>query len=207
MEQCFKDCQAHDPLSTVYSDHKIVVTKLRLSLLANGKTTTAKRTSFDWHCFSTSHSVRESYTVKVKNRFEALYQLEEKHSVNDLYTTMIKAQMDAAEKCIPKKKRVKKRVPWEKELVKDKRNELKKAYLKNKRLPNSDNANYLKQRKRNFKLHMTANKWNIWPRNALRLKTLQCSIRQKTTWDTINEITGRTPSATGGLIKAKLLNS
>ena len=147
MEQCFKDCQAYDPLSTVYSDHKIVVTKLRLSLLANGKTTTAKRISFDWHCFSTSHSVRESYTVEVKNRFEALYQLEEKHNVNDLYTTMIKAQMDAAEKCIPKKKRVKKRVPWEKELVKEKRNELKKAYLKNKRLPNSDNANYLKQAK------------------------------------------------------------
>ena len=69
--------------------------------------------------------------MEVKNRFEALYQLEEKHTVNDLYTTMIKAQMDAAEKCIPKKKRVKKRVPWEKELVKEKRNELKKAYLKN----------------------------------------------------------------------------
>ena len=146
MEQCLKDYQAYDPLSTVYSDHKIVVTKLRLSLLANGKTT-AKRTSFDWHCFSTSHSVREAYTVEVKNRFEALYELEEKHTVNDLYTTMIEAQMDAAEKCIPKKKRVKKRVPWEKELVKEKRNELKKAYLKNKRPPNSDNANYLKQAK------------------------------------------------------------
>ena len=129
MEQCLKDCQAYDPLSTVYSDYKIVVTKLPLSLLANGKTT-AKRTSFDWHCFSTSHSVRESHTVEVKNRFEALYQLEEKHTVNDLYTTMIKAQMNAAEKCIPKKKRVKKRVPWEKELVKEKSNELKKAYLK-----------------------------------------------------------------------------
>ena len=178
MEQCLKDYQAYDPLSTVYSGHKIVVTKLRLSLLANGKTT-AKRTSFDWHCFSTGHSVREAYTVEVKNRFEALYQLEEKHSVNDLYTTMIKAQMYAAEKCIPKKKRVKKRVPWEKELVKDKRNELKKAYLKNKRLPNSDNANYLKQRKRNFKLHMTANKWNIWPRNALRLKRCSAASGKK----------------------------
>ena len=104
MEQCLKDYQAYDPLSTVYSDHKIVVTKLRLSLLANGKTT-AKRTSFDWHCFSTSHSVREAYTVEVKNRFEALYEIEEKHTVNDLYTTMIEAQMDAAEKCIPKKGR------------------------------------------------------------------------------------------------------
>ena len=43
--------------------------------------------------------------MEVKNRFEALYDLEEKHTVNDLYTTMIEAQMDAAEKCIPKKGR------------------------------------------------------------------------------------------------------
>ena len=34
--------------------------------------------------------------MEVKNRFEALYELEEKHTVNDLYTKMIKAQMDAA---------------------------------------------------------------------------------------------------------------
>ena len=65
VEQCLKDYQAYDPLSTAYSDHKIVVTKLRLRFLANGKTI-AKRTSFDWHCFSTSHSVREAYIVEVK---------------------------------------------------------------------------------------------------------------------------------------------
>ena len=90
-----KDCQAYDSFSTVYSDHKIVVTKLRLSLLANGKTT-GKRSSFNWRCFSTSHSVREAYTVEVKNRFETLYEIKEKHTVKDLYTTRIKAQMDAA---------------------------------------------------------------------------------------------------------------
>ena len=42
------------------------------------------------------------------NRFEALYELEEKHTVNDLYTTKINAPMDAAEKCILKRKRVEK---------------------------------------------------------------------------------------------------
>ena len=42
---------------------------------------------------------------------------------------------------------LKKRVPWEKELVKEKRSELKKAYMKNKRLPNSNIANHLKQAK------------------------------------------------------------
>ena len=47
------------------------------------------------------------YFGSYKNRFEALYELEKKHSVNDMYTTMINAHMDAAEKCIPERKRVK----------------------------------------------------------------------------------------------------
>ena len=48
------------------------------------------------------------YFGSYKNRFEALYELEKKHTVNDLYTTMINAHVDAAEKCIPKRKGVKK---------------------------------------------------------------------------------------------------
>ena len=71
-----KDCQAYDSFSTVYSDHKIVSTKLCLSLWANGKPT-AKHSNFD---------LREAYNVEVKDCFEAVYELEEKHTLNDLYT-------------------------------------------------------------------------------------------------------------------------
>ena len=71
-----KDCQTYDSVSTVYSDHKIVSTKLCLSLRANGKPT-AKRTNFD---------LREAYNVEVKDCFETVYELEEKHTLNDLYT-------------------------------------------------------------------------------------------------------------------------
>ena len=58
---------------------------------------------------------------------------------------MINAHIDAAEKCTRKSKRVKKLVPWKEELVKEKRSVLKKAYLKNKHIPNYDNSNHLKQ--------------------------------------------------------------
>ena len=61
-----------------------------------GKQLANNNNSFNWRCFSTSHSVREAYTVEVKNRFDALYEIKEKHTVKDLYTTRIKAQMDAA---------------------------------------------------------------------------------------------------------------
>ena len=63
----------------------------------------------------------------------------------DIILLMINAHIDAAEKCTRKSKRVKKLVPWKEELVKEKRSVLKKAYLKNKRIPNYDNSYHLKQ--------------------------------------------------------------
>ena len=113
--------------------------------------------------------------------------------------------MDAAEKCIPKKKRVKKRVPWEKELVKEKRNELKKAYLKNQRLPNSDNANYLKQAKEELQAANDSEQVEYLAQKCAEIENAAVQHQAKRVQDTINEITGRTSSATGGLIKAKLL--
>ena len=70
--------------------------------------------------------------MEVKNRFEALYEIKEKtHCERSVYYNDQGPNGYSLEKCIPRKKRLKKRVPWEKELVKEKRNELKKAYLKN----------------------------------------------------------------------------
>ena len=114
--------------------------------------------------------------------------------------------MDAAEKCIPKKKRVKKRVPWEKELVKEKRNELKKACLKNQRLPNSDNSNYLKQAKEELQAAYHSEQVEYLAQKCPEIENAVVQHQaKKKTWDTINEIPERTSSATGRLIKAKLL--
>ena len=113
--------------------------------------------------------------------------------------------MDAAEKCIPNKKRVKKRVPWEKELVKEKKNELKKACLKNQRLPSSDNANYLKQAKEELQAAYDSEQVEYLAKKCAEIENTVVQHQAKKTWDTINEITGRTSSATGRLIKAKLL--
>lgn len=58
---------------------------------------------------------------------------------------MMNAHIDAAEKCTRKSKRVKKLVPGKEELVKENRTVLKKAYLKNKHIPNYDNSYHIKQ--------------------------------------------------------------
>ena len=94
--------------------------------------------------------------------------------------------MDAAEKCILKRKRVqKKRVPWVKELVKEKRNELKKAYMKNKRLPNSDNANHLNQAKEELQAAYYNEKAEYLAQKSAQIENTTVQLNVKRAWDTL----------------------
>ena len=90
-------------------------------------------------------------------------------------------------------------MPWEKELVKEKRNELKKAYLKNKRLPKSDNANYLKQAKEELQAAYDSEQVEYLAQKCAEIENAAVQHQAKRVWDTTNEITGRTSSATGRL--------
>ena len=106
--------------------------------------------------------------------------------MNDLYTTMINAHKDAAEKCILKRKRVqKKRVPWVKELVKEKRSELKKAYMKNKRLPNSDNANHLNQAKEKLQAAYDNEQAEYLAQKCAQIENTAVQLNAKRAWDTL----------------------
>ena len=90
---------------------------------------------------------------------------------------------------------LKKRVPWEKELVKEKRSELKKAYMKNKRLPNSNIANHLKQAKEELQAACD----NEQAEYLAEIEKAAVQHQSKRAWETINEITGKTSSATDRL--------
>ena len=48
-------------------------------------------------------SIKEAYTVEVKNRFEALYQDIENHAANDIYSALMEAHEGAATKYVPKR--------------------------------------------------------------------------------------------------------
>ena len=94
--------------------------------------------------------------------------------------------MDAAEKSILKRKRVqKKRVPWVKELVKEKRNELKKAYMKNKRLPNSDNANHLNQAKEELQAAYDNEQAEYLAQKCAQIENTAVQLNAKRAWDTL----------------------
>ena len=123
-----KDCQAYNSFNVLQSDHRIVSVKLKLSLRRNLKPHCDSPP--DWQLYSSDKSIQDAYSVEVSNRFEVLSQdiNSDSTTANDIYSTIVQAHKDASEKCIPKKKHKKKRVPWEDKRVSEKRGNLKQAH-------------------------------------------------------------------------------
>ena len=66
-----KDAQAYNNFASKASDHRIVSTKVRLSLRSNHKGA-MRRTNYDWKKVKDDNEVQERYTPTVMNRFHAL---------------------------------------------------------------------------------------------------------------------------------------
>ena len=101
------------------SDHLIVTAKIRLSLRKNA-TRTATTKYYDWALLN-NRVIRDKYVAELTNRFETLQEKTEKGTPNDEYENFVNAHFEAAAKCIPRKPRIKYRVPWETLAVREKR--------------------------------------------------------------------------------------
>ena len=79
------------------------------------------------------------------------------------------------------------------------RSELKKAYMKNKGLPDSSNANDPKQAKEELQAAYDNGQAEYQAQKYAEIENAIMQHQAKRAWDTINEITGKTSSATGRL--------
>ena len=195
------NCEAYSTFSTVKSDHRIVTAKFRLSLRVN-KNLSKNRVRYDWGKLIGDEDVRTSYTIDVKNRFEALKCLDDDNNSNSIYNNIVNAHENAAEANIPKMERKKNRIPWENKEIIDKREKLKEAYESSTRRLTRANKSALDNAKQKldeaYKQELEAyiqEKTNIIQHAA---ENQQSSLA----WATVNEITGRKKTDRGKL-KAK----
>ena len=118
------NCQAYNSFEGVYSDHRIVTSKFRLSLRANKKTS-SKFPPYNWSALATNAELKEQYSVAVYNKFSALQATIAKPSPNETYNNFVLSHEEAAKDNIPLKPKSKKHIPWESDSIKDKRMKLK----------------------------------------------------------------------------------
>ena len=149
-----KDCQASNSFCLLNSDHRIVSTRMQLSLRSIKKVKAKSNLPHGWQLFKSDCSIKEAYTVEVNNRFEALYQDIENYTANEIYSALSEAHEEAAPKYVPKRKGKKKRVPWENEKIREKRKCLKTAHNQKRmahQLPNTQK--HLKKPRKISRMH------------------------------------------------------
>ena len=123
------NCEAYNTFSTIKSDHRIVTGKFRLSLRVK-KNQSTNRVRYDWEKLLYDENIKTSYTVDVKNHFEALQELDEVNNANSIYTNIMSAHEEAAKSNIPIKEKLKERVPWENKYITSKREAVKETSKK-----------------------------------------------------------------------------
>ena len=117
------NCEAYSSFEGVFSDHRIVTAKIRLSLRRNAARTTTT-VHYDWSLLY-NRDISDKYTLALRNKFDALQEKSETHTPNDKYENFVKFHLEAAAECIPTKQRAKSRVPWETLAVRTSRKMLK----------------------------------------------------------------------------------
>ena len=132
------NCEAYSSFEGVSSDHRIVTTKLRLSLRKNA-TRTATTKHYDWALLN-NRDIRDKYALELRNRFETLQEKTEKGTLNDEYENFVEAHLEAASKYIPIKPRTKYRVPWDTLAAREKRALVKTAFKCYRKNPTNTNA-------------------------------------------------------------------
>ena len=183
------NCEAYNTFQGVYSDHRIVSLKIRLSLRANKKQA-LNRTLYDWSTLS-DPNICNHYSIVVKNRFSALQADDENPTANSTYENFVTTHHEAAAECIPVKPKIKRRVPWESKQVIAKRESLKKASNVKRTKPTKTNITKFKKAQKDL-VDTYESEQRMYILNQIdKIKNATENRQSSIAWKIVNEVTGR----------------
>ena len=201
-KNCALNCEAYNSFFTVGSDHRIVTAKLRLSL-RQSKSSINKKVRYDWNKLITDDNIKELYTVEVKNRFQALQDLDgNEESSNKIYANIVSAHDEAAKKCIPVKKKVKQHVPWLNDDIVKKRKAMLEALDYSNRVKTRSSKKKLDDAKAKLEEAYIKEQENYAQGKVEEIRAAADHQKSKIVWETVNEFTRR-KGTNKGQIKAK----
>ena len=190
--------EAYNIFSSIGSDHRAVVARVKLSLRMNK--TPKRKTSYDWSTLMNNSDLQQQYNVAVRNRYAAL--MKDQDTVTERYQHFIDANNETAEKLIPKKKKVLKNIMAEDLDVEKARKEVKNAYNAYEKRPSRSKQKELQKRKECLQkayLEVEAKELDEMIR---QVETADNQRRHGESWKLINKITGR-KAARKCMIKGK----
>ena len=108
------NAEAYNSFESLNSDHRIVTTKIRLSVRANKPK--VRSDIFQWEALQNNDSTRTQFGISVRNRYQVLcneVDLDAPSINSELYDNMVSACKEAVEEVIPKSPKIRSQLPWE----------------------------------------------------------------------------------------------
>ena len=195
-----KNTEAYNFFSSLGSDHRVVVCKVKLSLRKSKRP--PRKTFYDFSKLRVNEDLQQQYAVAVSNRFSCLMgeNTDDGISATDKYDMLIQA-VDTANKTLLSERPRRKRDDLASDSrVLESRQELFTAKEKLHTDPNENNRAAVQQKKEDLKAA-----YNTVSEEILRFKITQVEYtadrcKNKESWNLVNDITGKSKNNCG-LIK------
>ena len=97
--------EAYDSFSSLGSDHRLVLSKVKLSLRKSKFP--PRRVFYDWGNFKEDDNLKYKYTVEVRNRFNKLCGENQEDSPTAIYGNLTKAVEETSKELLPKRQKKK----------------------------------------------------------------------------------------------------
>ena len=186
------NCQPYNSFDSVYTDHRVVSSKIRLSLRAT-KIKTDKTTPFDWSKLKTDENIKRSFTITLQNRYQALQDEKEDNHLftNEKYKLFEVAVKDAAEETVPHKPKIKRKIPWENQTIIQLRENVRIAGENKRKNPTRANIRKYNQSQRNLKNKYKEEQTKYLNNKIKEIQDASDNMKSSTAWKIVNEISGR----------------
>ena len=197
-----KNTEAYESFKSVGSDHRVVISKLKLSLRKSK--TPPKQIRYEYNSLKSDGELLIKYSVEVNNRFSCLSvngEEESAPSATESFNKLVGAIQEVNKQLLPKKQREKKTCTSEDVRVVTKREELMKAQEKYHLDPGERNREVVAEKKKLLQECYGEVEGEFVAKKIRSIEKYSVHQNTKKSWDLVNEVTHR-KKANCGLIEA-----
>ena len=196
-----KNTEAYESFKSVGSDHRVVISKLKLSLRKSK--TPPKQIRYEYDTLKSDGELLTKYSIEVNNRFSCLSVNGEEEvapSATESYSKFVGAIEEVNKQLLPKKQREKKTCTSEDVRVVTRRAELMKAQEKYHLDPGERNREAVARKKKLLKECYGEVEGEFVAKKIRSIERYSVHQNTKKSWDLVNEVTQR-KKANCGLIE------
>ena len=189
--------EAYNSFASIGSDHRIVTTKVRLSLRANNKSP-PKKVKYDWTKLATDPELQDRYTLEVRNRY-ALLSEEKCEDQSERYECLIQANKEAAEKVMPKVPKKQRKALCYDSKVEEARKHLREVHKRHVQENTKDTHAELEESKAQLDQAYEKANTEFIEKKLKEYEEANLNHRHHLAWGIINDVSGRKVSRSGRL--------